>query len=69
MIFSLLCDTTEATIRQIAVTDITGRESLIFRVYFPNKLLISKPSPMGTITTCIMDKNIALASTLTDVLR
>ena len=55
--------------RQMAVTDTTGRESLIFWVYFPKNLLTSTHSPMGTITTCMMDRNIALASTLNDVLK
>ena len=50
-IFSLLCDTTAATIRQMAVTDTVGRISRILCVYLPNNLLIKSPSPIGKMTT------------------
>ena len=64
-----LCDITAPTINAMAITDMAGRISLILSVYSPQYLLIMKPAAIGMIMTLIMDRNMLMISTDTDVLR
>ena len=61
--------TTAATIMTIAVTETSGSILTAFCVVSLKNLLIMKPAPIGRMTTCTIEMNIDIMSTLTVSLR
>ena len=62
-IFSELAPTTPPTIKTIAVTDTIGNTDVHFVTIFSKNLCAKIPRTIGTITTLIIDINIADADT------
>ena len=69
MMRSEFAATTAATIMTIAVTETSGSILTAFCVVSLKNLLIMKPAPIGRMTTCTIEMNIDIMSTLTVSLR